>query len=166
MRTAWDVAALEPLATAVAALDAMVRARQLANAELTAMADSGTGRWGVAKIRRAVPLVDARAESAPESRVRVALVVAGLDPVPQFEVRQAGVLLGRVDLAFPEARLAVEYEGAHHFEETQIARDDARIERLIAAGWRVIRLSATDLRNLDGVVGRIREALRTPRQGP
>ena len=104
-------------------------------------------------------MVDPRAESGPESRVRVALVVAGLAPVPQFEVWSSGVLLGRADLAFPEARLLVEYEGAYHFDGTQIARDDVRIARLEAAGWRVIRLSAADLRDLDGVVARIRAAL-------
>ena len=61
----------------------------------------------------------------------------------------AGVVLGWVDLAFPEERLAIEYEGAYHFEGAQIVRDDARFARLIAAGWRVIRLSAADLRDLD-----------------
>jgi hypothetical protein len=69
LRTAWDVAALEPLGTAVAALDAMVRAGSIRLHQLTALAQQGTGRWGVTKVRRAVPLVDARAMSAPESRV-------------------------------------------------------------------------------------------------
>jgi very-short-patch-repair endonuclease len=159
LRTAWDVAALEPLGTAVADLDAMVRAGAVTLPALDALAEGGTGRWGVVKVRRAIPLVDPRAESAPESRVRVALVMAGLQPVPQYEVRRAGVLLGRVDLAFPEVRLAVEYEGAHHFEGSKIVRDDARLAGLEAAGWRVIRLSAPDLRDLDGVVARVRAAL-------
>jgi hypothetical protein len=163
LRTAWDVASLEPLGTAVAALDAMVRAGVLGPADLTAMAESGAGRWGVMKVRRAVPLVDPRSESAPESRVRVALVLAGLEPMPQFEVRDGGVFLGRVDFAFPEAQLAIEYEGAHHFEGTQIVRDDARFDRLIAAGWRVIRLSAADLRDLDAVVARVRAELARAR---
>jgi hypothetical protein len=159
LRTAWDVAALESLGTAVAALDAMVRSGALTVGDLTTMVDSGGGRWGVAKVRRAVGLVDPRAESPPESRVRVALAMAGLDPVPQFEVRVDGLLLARVDFAWPEARLAVEYEGAYHFEESQILRDDARLDRLVAAGWRVIRLSAADLHDLDAVVARIRAAL-------
>jgi Protein of unknown function (DUF559) len=159
LRTAWDVAVLESVGTAVAALDAMVRAGTVREVDLQAMADRGTGRWGVTKVRRAVALVDPRAESAPESRVRVACVLAGLTPVPQYEVRVGGVLLGRVDLAFPEARVAIEYEGAYHFEDGQIVRDDARIALLIAAGWRVIRLSAADLRDLDAVIWRVRAEL-------
>lgn len=162
-RTAWDVAALESAGTAVAALDAMVRSGAVSYVDLQTMAAEGAGRWGVTKVRRAVPLVDARAASAPESRVRVALVLAGLAPVPQYAVRDGGAVLGWVDLAFPEERLAIEYEGAYHFEGTQIVRDDARIARLVAAGWRVIRLSAADLRDLDAVVARIRaELARVP----
>src|SRR4029450_7219261 len=101
------------------------------------------------------------AESPPESWVRVACVRAGLPvPVPQFVVLEGGEFLGRVDLAWPEQRLIVEYEGAHHFDELQIRRDDRRYERLTAAGWRVIRLSAADLRDMDAVVVRIADALR------
>jgi len=160
LRTAWDVAALEPVGTAGAALDAMVRAGSIQMAHLAAAAEAGSGRWGVAKVRRAFPLVDPRAESAPESRVRVACALAGLAPVPQYEVRdEDGAFLARVDLAFPEARLAIEYEDAHHFEDGQIVRDDERIARLVAAGWRVIRLSAADLRGLAAVVDRIRREL-------
>jgi hypothetical protein len=159
LRTAWDVAALEPLGTAVAALDGMVRAGAVGLPELLALAGQGTGRRGVVRVRRAVPLVDPRAESPPESWVRVALRTAGLAPEPQYEVWVAGRFLGRVDLAFPGARLAIEYEGAHHFAGTQIARDDVRLAGLLAAGWRVIRLSAPDLRDLDAVVARVRAAL-------
>jgi very-short-patch-repair endonuclease len=78
--------------------------------------------------------------------------------VPQYEVLVDGLEL-HVDLAFPEARLAVEYEGAYHFEETQIVRDDARYALLVAAGWRVLRLSSADLRDLDGVIRRIQHEL-------
>src|SRR5206468_2758959 len=78
LRTAWDTAALEPLGTAVAALDAMVRAGAVRSVELAAMASGGVGQWGVAKVRRALEPVDPRAESPPESRVRVVLILAGL----------------------------------------------------------------------------------------
>jgi Protein of unknown function (DUF559) len=159
LRTAWDVAALEPLGTGVAALDGMVRAGAVHRDELDAMVLSGAGRWGVARVRRAIALIDPRAESPPESRVRVALVVAGLNPVPQYDVFGGGEWLGRVDLAFPEARIAIEYEGAYHFEDGQIVRDDARYARLRSAGWTVIRVSAADLRDLDALGARIQNAL-------
>ena len=159
LRTAWDLATLEPLGTAVAALDAMCRAGVVDPRLLAELAREGVGRWGVTRVRRAFPLVDPRAESAPESRVRVALVMAGLEPVPQYTVTENGRFLARLDLAFPEAKVAIEYEGEHHFADMQIVRDDARLAELVAAGWHVIRLSAADLRDLDAVVARVRDAL-------
>lgn len=158
LRSAWDTAALESLGTAVAALDAMVRCGAVDPAALSAMVLAGTGQWGVAKVRRAVGLVDPRAQSAPESKVRVALVLAGLRPVPQYEVCGGDDPI-HVDLGLPEARVAIEYEGAYHFEGDQIVRDDVRYARLRAAGWTVIRLSAADLWHLDAVVARVRAAL-------
>ncbi|TKJ29813.1 DUF559 domain-containing protein [Blastococcus sp. CCUG 61487] len=163
LRTAWDLSALEPVGTAVAALDAMVRAGAVGLQELASMVERGRGRWGVTRVRRAVELVDPSAESPPESRVRVALVLSGLRPVPQYEVCVDGEVLAHVDLAFPEARLAIEYEGEYHFDGVQIARDDVRYERLLAAGWRVIRLSAPDLRHLDAVVTRVQNELERAR---
>lgn len=79
--------------------------------------------------------------------------------MPQYEVVEEGRWLARVDLAWPDARVVVEYDGEHHVEDGQIARDDARLARLTAAGWWVIRLAAPDLRRLDDVVARVRTAL-------
>jgi hypothetical protein len=160
MRTAWDVAALETVPTAVAILDGMVRAGHLDLEACRRVHAAARGRWRSSRVGKVLPLVDGRSESPPESWVRVACARAGLPaPVPQFVVLAAGEFLGRVDLAWPESRLIVEYEGAHHFDELQIRRDDRRYERLVAAGWRVIRLSAADLRDMDAVVGRIARAL-------
>jgi hypothetical protein len=160
LRTAWDVCALEPMATAVGLLDGMMRAGHLDRAALDGLVASTGGRWGSRRVAKVVPLVDGRSESPPESWVRVACARAGLPaPVPQFVVLAGEEFLGRVDLAWPQHRLVVEYEGAHHFDELQIRRDDRRYERLVAAGWRVIRLSAADLRDMDAVVERIARAL-------
>lgn len=160
LRTAWEVATLETVQTAVGMLDGMVRAGHLDVAELQRVYDAARGRWRASRVGAVLPLVDGRSDSPPESWVRVACVRAGLPvPVPQFVVLRAGEFLGKVDLAWPEARVIVEYEGPHHFDELQIRRDDHRYARLVAAGWRVIRLSAFDLRDMDAVVARIRRAL-------
>jgi uncharacterized protein DUF559 len=164
-RTAWDVATLESTPTAVALLDGMLRngwEREdgLTEARLAAGFLGRRGRWGSRRADAVLPLVDSRAMSPPESRVRVACHLAGLPhPVPQFEVFFGESLLAQVDLAWPEAKVVVEYEGAYHFDELQIVKDDGRYARLVAAGWRVIRLSSVDLRDLDGAILRIRAAL-------
>jgi Protein of unknown function (DUF559) len=160
LRTAWDVAALETVATAVAYLDGMARIGTPDPTDVSAVLTGAPNRWRASRVRTVLPLVDSRSESPPESWVRVACLRAGLPaPVPQFEVFQGGVFLGRVDLAWPDHKVIVEYEGAYHFDGVQIAKDDVRIARLLAAGWFVIRVSAADLRDMDSLVTRIASAL-------
>ncbi|MBB3083033.1 endonuclease domain-containing protein [Geodermatophilus sabuli] len=162
LRTTWDVAVLEPTPTAVGVLDGMVRGRLTTKGRLVSLLDRRAGRWGLRRAEKAFDLVDGPSESPPESWVRVACVLGGLPtPVPQYEVVHEGAWLARVDLAWPDHRVIVEYDGEYHFEGVQIVRDDARLQRLVAAGWTVIRLAAADLRAMDDVVQRIGEALRT-----
>jgi hypothetical protein len=161
LRTAWEVAALETVPNAVALLDGMVRTGHLDLSRLRGIHEAARGRWRASRVEKVLPLVDGRSEGPVESWVRVACIRAGLPaPVPQFVVLDGEEFLGRVDLAWPEQRLIVEYEGAYHFEDLQIRRDDQRYARLVAAGWRVIRLSAADLRDMDAVVQRIARALQ------
>jgi Protein of unknown function (DUF559) len=160
LRTAWDVAVLESMPTAVGVLDAMARAGLVTVPDLRRLVERSAGRWGVLRARAAVEQVDPRSESPPESWVRVACAQAGLPaPQPQYVVVEGGEFLGKVDLAWPQERVIVEYEGPHHFDAEKIAKDDARYARLAAAGWTVIRLAAADLRDLADVVGRVAEAL-------
>lgn len=159
-RTAWDVATLEATGTAVGVLDAMAHTDVVNVGTLQALHRRPLGGWRSKRARRALELVDRRSESPPESWVRVACVLAGLPaPVPQYDVLAGGRWLARVDLAWPEQRLIVEYDGEYHFDGLQIARDDVRLAGLVAAGWRVIRLSAADLRHMERVVADIADAL-------
>lgn len=159
-RTAWDIAALESLPTAVGCIDAMAKGGAIDISTLQSMVATGSGRWRVTRVRRVVELVDARSESPPESWLRVALVQASIAGfIPQYEVWAGGAFLARVDFAWPELKVVLEYEGAYHFEELQIVRDDQRLKGLAAAGWHVIRVSAVDLRDMDALIERIRRVL-------
>ena len=116
---------------------------------------------GSVRARRAVDLADERAESPPESVLRVLLRSAGLAPVPQYVVRDAeGRFVARVDLAFPELRVAVEYDGAWHGRPGQLARDRRRLNALVAAGWTVVHLTAADMHAPDRVVTSVTTLLR------
>ncbi len=54
--------------------------------------------------------------------------------------------MARVDFAWPGRRLAVEYDGAWHAEVAQFAAARRRLNWLAAAGWRVVFVTAEDLR--------------------
>jgi very-short-patch-repair endonuclease len=80
--------------------------------------------------------------------------------VAQHRVRDdAGRVLARVDFAWPDRRVAVEYEGRWHGEPQQVARDRARLNRLTAAGWRVVFVTAEDLREPDRLIARLSAVL-------
>jgi very-short-patch-repair endonuclease len=74
-------------------------------------------------------------------------------------VVESGAFLGMVDLAWPEAKSVVVYEGPHHVNAEKAEEDARRYATLRAAGWRVIRLDHAYLRDLDAVIDRIRDAL-------
>ena len=113
------------------------------------------------RARRAVGLADERAESPPESVLRVVLRCAGLAPVPQYVVRDAeGRFVARVDLAFPDVRIAVEYDGAWHGRPGELARDRRRHNALVAAGWTVVHITAADMHAPDRVVASVTALLR------
>ena len=148
-RAAADLLRRLPLPQAVVVADAVQHAG-LADADAlrTELAEHAAGLRGVVQARRALDLSDPRAESPPESLLRLALVLAGLDPVPQHVVLDArGRFVARVDLALPAQRIAIEYDGrAVHEREDVFARDRRRGNELVRAGWTVLRFTAADLR--------------------
>lgn len=113
---------------------------------------------GSARLDRVVALADPRAESPPETRLRLLLVLSGL-PVPQvqFPLYDArGRPWARFDLAYPDALLAIEYDGAHHDDPLDRVRDT----RTAALGWQTLRITADGLtRNAGRTVGTIRALL-------
>jgi very-short-patch-repair endonuclease len=73
---------------------------------------------------------------------------AGLPaPVPQFRVMVNGRERFRLDLAYPELKICIEYDGEQfHSSPEDRARDRARREWLRRHGWIVIVVTKADLR--------------------
>jgi hypothetical protein len=107
LRMALDLALDRPVPVAVADLDVVLRRGLVDAAALTELVHSRSDR-GIRDARLAVSLVDPRAESRPESQVRVLLVLAGFDPVPQYWIEDGDGRIARSDLAFPDYKVAVE----------------------------------------------------------
>ncbi|KDN17864.1 endonuclease domain-containing protein [Amycolatopsis rifamycinica] len=141
-------------------LDALLRAGAV---DASTLADFLIGRreGGIARARQALRLADPRSESIPESELRVWLSVAGLEPDLQVPViDERGAFVGRLDLAFPAHKLAVEYDGDWHRDGDQPQRDRARRQAMRALGWRFVIVTKAELYETPkAVVAAVRAAL-------
>ena len=84
-------------------------------------------------------------------------------PVTQYRVHdEAGLFVARLDLAYPNARLGIEYEGDHHRSRDAFQRDLRRINALRACGWTVLRFGALDIyREPRKIIATVRAALQS-----
>ncbi|WP_137755060.1 hypothetical protein [Agrococcus sp. SGAir0287] len=122
-----------------------------------------TSMHGIGRLRLAQPLVRAGVESPMETPTRLALLDHGL-PEPEIngEILHAGELIARADLLYRDERVAIEYEGdGHRTDRAQWQRDVDRVERLHAAGWRVVRVTRTTLEHPEMLAGSVRALLAT-----
>jgi len=123
------------------------------------------GGRGVALARGALRLARAGVESPMETRLRLAIVAAGLEcplvdypfqPLPHAKEY-------RFDMAYPAQQLAVEYDGSIHADPLKMRDDRTRRRLLEDAGWRIITATASDLPDFTSVVASVRAALAVNR---
>ncbi|HVH23913.1 MAG TPA: hypothetical protein VNA11_15800 [Pseudonocardia sp.] len=144
LRTSYDLARWAgELVEAVVAVDALANRGRFVPSDVLELAGRYPGARGCARLPRVVELADRRAGSPMESRLRLVLVLRGL-PVPevQFPVlddqRKRAVWL---DLAYPERRIGIEYEGEEHTRPERVLRDVGRYTGLVDRGWRIYRFT-------------------------
>ncbi len=93
-----------------------------------------------------------------ESEARLVMIDHGL-PLPelQYEIHGFNGELWRVDFAWPEARVAAEYESVDwHVGRFEMLRDKARFAGVQEVGWTVIPIVVDDVRRFpDRLANRI-----------
>ena len=146
--TAIEVARTLRRPRALATLDAALRSGTCNRAGLWEAAKQQSGRRGIVVVRELLALADARAESPMESEARLVMADGGLPaPVLQYEVTDPMGRTWRLDFAWPECRLAAEYDGtAWHSGPAEFLRDRRRSAALQDLGWAVIPIVAEDVR--------------------
>jgi len=161
-RTAFDLARLLPRTEAVICLDALLNRRKVFRDRLGAFFDAHPGWPGRPAADRALSLAEPLAESPMETRLRLLIVDAGLPlPVAQYKIVNGRRFVARVDYAYPEYRIALEYDGDHHREQVTHRFDMERQNELHVMGWTVLRFHADDvLRRPQETVAKIRAVLR------
>jgi len=139
-RTWCDLAETMLLPDLVAAGDSAIRLGLVTPEQLAQAIRERRSRRGLRLALRAVPLLDGRSRSRPESRLRVLLVLAGL-PLPAVNepvLDDHGGWLAEPDLCYRQARLGIEYQGAGHAEPRRMRRDVARHMDLRRADWEIL----------------------------
>ncbi|MDQ0371436.1 endonuclease domain-containing protein [Catenuloplanes indicus] len=146
-RTAFDLGRGPDRTGAVIAVDAMLHRRLITADEIAALANRHPGWPGVSRLREVLALAEPKSESPMETRLRLIIVDGGLPrPVAQHLVRTPdGRSVGRVDLAYPELRIVLEYEGDHHRDPATYRKDIARFNRIQETGWLALRFTADDV---------------------
>jgi very-short-patch-repair endonuclease len=159
LRTAYDLGRWVELADAVVAVDALAARAGFAPVDVLGLRERYPRAWGSSRLDRVVELADPAAESAMETRLRLILVLGGL-PAPrvQYPVVDGGQPLGRVDLAYPDAAVGIEYD-ADGQRETFRA-DRRRDVAMAAAGWTILRFTSPDvLTTPDQTLAQVRAVL-------
>ena len=161
--TAIELIRRGPVDDAVVTLDRVVSAGLVSLASVRkAVAHLPRGR-GSAQARKVADLADGLAESPQETRLRLVLRRAGLPaPVAQFRVFDSEGFVARLDLAYPDVKVAIEYDGLWHGDRRAFLDDRRRLNRLSAAGWVVLHVTVDDLRHPQRLAARVR-ALRSRR---
>ncbi|WP_445169123.1 hypothetical protein ACTXG7_07255 [Mycolicibacterium sp. Dal123E01] len=146
--TAVEVARTLRRPRALATLDAALRSGHCDFAGLSGAVVAQYGRRGIRKVRQLLPLADARAESPMESEARLVMIDGGLpNPELQHEIVDSRGRLRRFDFAWPEYRVAAEYDsGEWHVGTDELRRDRKKLAAVQDLGWLVVPIVADDVR--------------------
>jgi hypothetical protein len=139
VRTAFDLGRVMPVGDAIMAVDALRHACDVTVDEVRAVAYRHPGVRGIGGLPQVLHRSTSLAASPMESRIRVAIEDAGL-PLPLLQHRVGPYHL---DLAYPELKIVIEYDGREHLKPARALRDLRRQAYLTAEGWTVLRFPAS-----------------------
>lgn len=146
--TAVEVARQLHRPRALATLDAALRSMRCSRDEIEVAVAEQRGRRGIVAVRELLPFADGRAESAMESEARLVMIDYKL-PLPelQYPIYGANGELWRVDFAWPEFRVAAEYESIEwHSGAAEMLRDKKRWGGIQELAWTIVPIVASDVR--------------------
>lgn len=158
--TAVEVARSLRRPRALATLDAALRSQTCDRRDLLAAAKAQAGRRGIVAVRKLIPLARPEAESPMESEARLVMFDGGLpEPALRYEIVDRDGRLWRVDFAWPDRRVAVEFDGFDwHSSREALRQDRQKRAALEEIGWRVLSIVSDDVRRQPDVMVRRIEA--------
>jgi very-short-patch-repair endonuclease len=163
-RTVFDCVRLLPDHNALDLLDRALQQRWITLDDFTSRVRAFVGHHGAERLARIARLAGEGARSAAERAAHNLLrtaKIAGWRANGEICDRW-GELIGVGDIVFARERLVIELDGrAYHVTPERFQRDRDRQNRLVAAGWTVLRFTWHDLTGRpDEVVAQIGEILK------
>jgi hypothetical protein len=154
--TAVEVARSLRRPRALATLDAALRSQTCGRRDLLAAAKAQAGRRGIVTVRDLIEWARPAAESPMESEARLVMLDGGLpEPLLQHAIVDRDGRLWRVDFAWPDRRVAVEYDGFDwHSSPEALRRDRQKRAALEEVDWRILSIVSDDVRRHAGVMVR------------
>ena len=141
VHAAFMAAAFHDLERAVALLDCAAFQSPNAIKQLRELAEDWGTMTGIGRVRKAIELARAGAQSPLESISRVRLLQLGLpEPILQFEVRDSRGLVGYADMYWEEFNVIGEADGREKYQDRKsLVAEKLREDRIRALGFRVVR---------------------------
>lgn len=161
-RTVFDCLRLVPEQQAVRLLDLALQSRWITMDDLADRVRRHLGRRGARRLVRLLRLASGATRSAAERLAERLLQQAGIGGwVANFPIREGGGFVGVGDFVFRRVKLVIEIDGwAFHVTPDRFQADRQRQNRLVAAGWTVLRFTWRDLtQRPDYVISTIRAML-------
>lgn len=160
-RTIFDCVGRFPDAESEALMIWAITRELLTRDQLAAAVASRGGWWGNTRRRQALEDTARGALGAAERRMHAVLDAAMISGwVADEKIWDAAGLIGRADLLFPKAKLIVEMDGAAYHGADRFQSDRTRQNRLVNAGYTVLRFTWADVTERpEHVATQIRHAL-------
>ncbi|EHB55898.1 hypothetical protein MycrhDRAFT_3092 [Mycolicibacterium rhodesiae JS60] len=149
-RTAFDLGRRLDFTASVQRIDALMQATDVKVDDVCAVMAQHGGVRGLKQLRSVLELVDGGSESPYESLTRILLVRNGF-PRPETQIRvrdDEGLVVARLDMGWPQYRVGVDFDGAHHWTDPrQRSKDVERYARLPELDWIDVRVTSSMLHN-------------------
>lgn len=166
LRTVSDLILREERYTAICLLDSALNRRLLSADDLQLVPSLLRGRRGAVTARAYLAEADGLAQSPLETRTRLRCVDGKVPPdALQLEVRDHdGYLIGVGDMGWRAPRVIAEADGrGPHGSPDALFADRHRQNRLLNAGWTVLRFTWADTLRPDYIPWVIRQAIAAAR---
>ncbi|GAB3770762.1 hypothetical protein FB382_000579 [Nocardioides ginsengisegetis] len=169
-RTVLDLTTVAGAEECLVVATHLVRAGETSVDELRGRYERGMEMWPrTLRTDLVLRLIDDRLESPGEVRAWYAMFRHGVPaPVPQYEIRDGGRVVARVDFAWPDLGVFLEFDGLVKYQggadgqdpSGVVVREKLREDRIRElTGWRCIRITWADLQDPERLAARILRAL-------